>query len=171
MAPGRVDWVRMSAIFGIVASLGGMAGFLFSKDTQRCVGLSGAYRGHPLSALEHCADDRTSSSVTPAPLTQAADAAGDPRQLGGTQWVFYVGDLKTLVTFNADGTVTFSDPSYGGGGVWELAGTRGVAFHTDTYEFGGTIGRGVPDSFDVSYRHLPRGSEQDPEQKVTFTRL
>jgi hypothetical protein len=55
--------------------------------------------------------------------------------------------------------------------VWELAGTRGVAFHTDTYEFGGTIGRGVPDSFEVSYRHLPRGSEREPELKATFTRL
>ena len=167
MAPGRVDWVRISAIFGIVASLGGVAGFLFSKDTQRC----GAYRGDPLRALEHCADDRMSAGVTPTPLAQGGNAGQDPRQLGGTQWVFYVGDAKTLVTFNADGTATFSDPSYGEGGVWELAGTRGVAFHTDTYEFGGTIGRGVPDSFEVSYRHLPRGSEQEPEQKATFTRL
>jgi hypothetical protein len=82
-----------------------------------------------------------------------------------------VGDAKTTVTFNPDGTVTFSDRTYGAGGVWELAGTRGVAFHTDTYEFGGTIGRGVPDSFEVSYRHLPRGSEREPELKATFTRL
>jgi hypothetical protein len=165
------DWVRISAIFGIVASLGGVAGFLFSKDTQRCVGLNGVYRGHPLRALEHCADDRTNAVATLVPLPQTSDAAADPRHLAGTQWVFYVGDVKTLVTFGADGTVTFSDPSYGAGGVWALAGTRGVAFHTDTYEFGGTIGRGVPDSFEVSYRHLPRGSEQEPEQKTTFTRL
>jgi hypothetical protein len=171
MTSGRFDWVRISAIFGIVASLGGMAGFFFSRDTQRCAGLSGAYRGHPLRALEHCADDRASAAVTAPSPAQAGDAGGDPRQLGGTQWVFYVGDAKTLVTFNADNTVTFSDPSYGAGGLWELAGTRGVAFHTDTYEFGGTIGRGVPDSFEVSYRHLPRGSEEGPEQKATFTRL
>jgi hypothetical protein len=171
MASGRVDWVRISALFGILASLGGMAGFFFSKDTQRCVGLSGAYRGHPFHALEHCADDRSSAGTTPAPPAQAGNAGADPRQLGGTQWVFYVGDAKTLVTFDADGTVTFSEASYGAGGVWELAGTRGVAFHTDTYEFGGTIGRSVPDSFAVSFRHLPRGSEQEPEQKTTFTRL
>jgi hypothetical protein len=171
MALGRIDWVRISAIFGIVASLGGMAGVLFSKDTQRCIGLSGAYRGHPLRALEHCTDDRTSPGLAPASPAPAGDTAADPRQLGGTQWVFYVGDAKTLVTFNADGTVMFSDPSYGTGGMWELAGTRGVAFHTDTYEFGGTIGRGVPDSFEVNFRHLPRGSDQEPEQKTTFTRL
>jgi hypothetical protein len=161
----------MSAVFGILASLGGVAGFFFSKDTQRCVGLNGEYRGHPLRAIEHCTDDRANAGVTPTPPAQIADAAGDPRQLGGTQWVFYVGDVKTLVTFNAGGTVTFSDASYGASGAWELAGTRGVAFHTDTYEFGGTIGRGVPDSFEVSYRHLPRGSEQEPEQKTTLTRL
>jgi hypothetical protein len=171
MGSGRVDWLRISAIFGIVASLGGVASFFFSKDTQRCMGLNGAYRGHPLRALEHCADDRTIAGVTPAPLAQAGAAGADPRQLGGTQWVFYVGDAKTTVTFNPDGTVTFSDRTYGAGGVWELAGTRGVAFHTDTYEFGGTIGRGVPDSFEASYRHLPRGSEREPELKATFTRL
>jgi hypothetical protein len=175
MAIGRVDWVRISAIFGILASLGGVAGFFFSKDTQRCVGLSGTYRGHPFRALVHCADDHASAAVTAAPQAPpaqaAGDAGGDPRQLGGTQWVFYVGDAKALVTFNTDGTVTFSDPSYGAGGVWELAGTRGVAFRTDTYEFGGTIGRGVPDSFEVSYRHLPRGAEQEPQQKTTLTRL
>ncbi len=171
MASGKIDWVRISAIFGILASLGGMAGFFFSKDTQRCTGLSGAYRGQPLLALEHCADDRANASVVSTQPVPSGDAAADPRHLGGTRWVFYAGDAKTLVTFDADGTVTFSDPSYGTGGVWELAGTRGVAFHTDTYEFGGTIGRGVPDSFDVSYRHLPRGAEQEPEQKTTFTRL
>ncbi len=174
MASGKIDWVRISAIFGIVASLGGVAGFFFSKDTQRCVGLNGAYRGHPLRAIEHCTDDRaiadvTSPSATPA--TPAVKTNGDPRQLGGTHWIFYVGDAKTDVTFNPDGTVTFSDPTYGTSGVWELAGTRGVAFHTDTYEFGGTIGRGVPDSFIVSYRHLPRGSEPEPEMRATFTRL
>jgi len=171
MALGKIDLARTSAIFGIIASLGGVAGLFFSKDTQRCLGLSGVYRGHPLRALEHCADDRTSAVVPPTPPPQSVDASVDPRQLGGTQWVFYVGDAKTMVTFNADGTVTFSDSSYGTGGEWELAGTRGVAFHTDTYEFGGTIGRSVPDSFEVSYRHLPRGSEKEPEQKATFTRL
>jgi hypothetical protein len=171
MASSKIDWVRISAIFGIVASLGGMAGFFFSKDTQRCVGLNGAYRGHLLAAIEHCTDDRATAGLTPEPQTVTADAAADPRQLGGTQWVFYAGDTKTNVTFNADGTVTFSDTTYGTGGVWELAGTRGVAFHTDTYEFGGTIGHGLPDSFEVSYRHLPRGSEQQPQQRATFTRL
>ncbi len=179
MASGKVDWVRISAIFGIVASLGGVAGFFFSKDTQRCLGLNGAYRGHPLRAIVHCTDDRASAeiaSASPAPATATAaaavsDTSADPRQLAGTHWVFYVGDAKTDVTFNADGTVTFSDPTYGTAGVWELAGTRGVAFHTDTYEFGGTIGRGVPDSFIVNYRHLPRGSEEEPELKATFTRL
>jgi hypothetical protein len=178
VAPGKVDWVRISAIFGIVASLGGVAGFFFSKDTQRCVGLNGAYRGHPLRAIEHCTDDRataegsstTSIAATAAPSV-VSDAGSDPRRLGATQWVFYVGDAKTTVSFNADGTVAFSDPTYGSGGVWELAGTRGVAFHTDTYEFGGTIGRGIPDSFVVNYRHLPRGSQDEPEQKATFTRL
>ena len=175
MAPGRIDWVRISALFGILASLGGMAGFFFSKDTQRCVGLNSAYRGHPLLALEHCADDRTTASVvappSPATTPQNADASADPRQLAATRWVFYAGDAKTYVTFEPGGAVTFSDPAYGAGGVWELAGTRGVAFHTDAYEFGGTVGRGVPDSFEVSYRHLPRGSEQEPEQKTTFTKL
>ncbi len=180
MASGKIDWVRISAIFGIVASLGGVAGFFFSKDTQRCLGLGGAYRGHPLRAIKHCTDDRTSAEllsaatavpVPTAPPVAAADASADPRTLGGTHWVFYVGDAKTDVTFNPDGTVTFSDPTYGSGGVWELAGTRGVAFHTDTYEFGGTIGRGIPDSFVVNYRHLPRGNGDEPEQKATFTRL
>jgi hypothetical protein len=178
VASGKIDWVRISAIFGIVASLGGVAGFFFSKDTQRCLGLGGAYRGHPLRAIKHCTDDRaaaelssaTTALTTPA-ATAASDSGADPRVLGGTHWVFYVGDSKTDVTFDADGTVTFSDPTYGSGGVWELAGTRGVAFHTDTYEFGGTIGRGVPDSFVVNYRHLPRGSEDEPERKATFTRL
>ncbi len=175
VAASKIDWVRISAIFGIVASLGGVAGFLFSKDTQRCMGLSGAYRGHPLRALEHCTDDRAFANAgvgtASVPSMQSSDANADPRKLGGTTWVFYVGDTKNTVAFNPDGTVTFSDPMYGSGGIWALAGTRGVAFHTDTYEFGGTIGRGIPDSFEVSYRHLPRASEQEPEQKSTFTKL
>ena len=171
MASGKIDWVRISAIFGIVASLGGVAGFFFSKDTQRCVGLNGTYRGHPLRAIAHCTDDRTVANITSTASSQTLDASADPRAIGGTQWVFYVGDAKIQVTFNADETVTFSDPSFGAGGVWELAGTRGVAFHTDTYEFGGTIGRGVPDSFVVRYRHLPRGTRQEAEQQATFTRL
>ena len=179
MASGKIDWVRISAIFGILASLGGVAGFFFSKDTQRCVGLNDAYRGHPLRALLHCADDRstTNANVVAVPSSAALPSApgeetpADPRQLGGTHWVFYVGDTKTTATFGTDGTVTFSDPTYGTGGVWALAGTRGVAFHTDAFEFGGTIGRGIPDSFEVNYRHLPRGSEREPELKSTFTRL
>jgi hypothetical protein len=172
VASRKIDWVRISAIFGILASLGGMAGFFFSKDTQRCVGLNGAYRGHPLRAIEHCADDRTLERVADAPPSaQPDDTSTDPRRLAGTRWIFYVGDTKTIVTFNADSTVTFSDPAYGTNGIWELAGTRGVAFHTDTYDFGATIGRGVPDSFDVSYRHLPRGSDPEAEQKATFTRI
>jgi len=54
---GRIDWGRVSALFGIVASLGGVVGFFFSQDSQRCLGLRGIYRGHPFQALKHCADD------------------------------------------------------------------------------------------------------------------
>lgn len=180
----KLDLVKISAIVGIIASLGGVAGFFFSQDTQRCVGLGGPYRGHPLRAIKHCTDDRSAAnasspingnaSMQAAPGAQgatAATAAEDPRRFGGTSYVFYAGDAKTTVTFDADGTVTFSDPAFGSGGTWKLAGTRGIAFHTDTYEFGGTIGRGVPDSFDVSYRHLPRGSEHEPAQIATFTKI
>jgi hypothetical protein len=180
MASGGPDWGRISAIFGIVASLGGVAGFLFSHDTQRCLGLGGAYRGDPLGALRHCSDESMLGTTTPGAVDPAASSgstlardadAGDPRQMAGTHWVFYDGGAKTYATFNPDGTVTFSDPAYGAGGVWELAGTRGVAFHTDAYEFGGTVGRGVPDSFEVTYRRLPQGSVQSPQRTATFTRV
>ena len=182
MASGP-DWGRISAIFGIVASAGGVAGFFFSPDTQRCTGLRGEYRGHPFRALRHCTDstlglatpaaDGASSIPAVGPISAATALArdpnaGDPRALGGTHWVFYSGSNKTYVTFNSDGTVTFSDPTWGAGGVWELAGTRGVAFHTDAYDFGGTIGRGVPDSFEVSYHHLAQPGEQ---KSMTLTRV
>jgi hypothetical protein len=167
MAGSRVNIGHVSAIVGILASIGGLAGFFFSPDTQRCVGLRGLYRGHPLRALTHCTDTTT----TPSHPMVAADPGADPRQIAGTRWFFGDGDAKTYVTFNADGTVTFSDPQYGSDGVWALAGTRGVAFHTDAYEFGGTIGRGVPDTFDVSYRPLPHGNAPDPERVTTFTRV
>jgi hypothetical protein len=166
MPGSRINIGHVSAIVGILASVGGLAGFFFSPDTQRCVGLRGAYRGHPLRAIQHCTD---SSNATPSP--SAVDASADPRRIAGTRWFFGDGDAKTYVTFNADGTVTFSDPQYGADGVWALAGTRGVAFHTDAYEFGGTIGRGVPDTFAVSYRPLPHGNTSDPERVTTFTRV
>jgi len=182
MASGP-DWGRISAIFGIVASAGGVAGFFFSPDTQRCTGLRGEYRGHPVRALQHCTDstlglatpppDMPPSAPVPPPAATALahdPNAGDPRALGGTHWVFYSGSTKTYVTFNSDGTVTFSDPAWGAGGVWELAGTRGVAFHTDAYDFGGTVGRSVPDSFEVSYHRLAQAGGQS-EQSMTFTRV
>jgi|GEM_PF-3514537 len=169
MAEGRINVGHISAMVGIVASIGGLAGFFFSPDTQRCVGLRGLYRGHPLRALRHCADSPVAAvSAVPA---ATGDVSGDPRRMAGTRWFFVEGDAKTYVTFNADGTVTFSSSQYGADGVWSLAGSRGIAFHTDAYEFGGTVGRGVPDAFAVSFRPLPHGGTPDPERVTTFTRV
>jgi len=165
MSEGRINVGHISAIVGIVASIGGLAGFFFSPDTQRCVGLRGLYRGHPLRAIAHCADGPVGGAGT------AAAVSSDPRHMAGTRWFFVDRDAKTYVNFNADGTVTFSDPQYGADGVWTLAGARGIAFHTDAYEFGGTVGRGVPDTFAVSYRPLPHGGTAAPEQVTTFTRV
>jgi len=161
----KVNLGHVSAIVGIVASVGGLAGVFFSPDTQRCIGLRGIYKGHPLSALQHCTETSSTSSSAPSV------AGADPRAMAGTRWFFVDGDAKTYVNFNADGTVVFSDPQYGADGVWTLAGTRGIAFHTDAYEFGGTIGRGVPDSFSVTYRPLPHGDAPKPERVTTFTRV